>query len=186
VVDAKKAEEDAERLLKGQFGMDDLLTQLRTLQKMGPLSDVLGKLPMFGSLAEQVDDRELTKVEAMIHSMTPAERVRPEVIDKSRAARIARGSGHKSKEVTDLVARFSQMQELMGSLGGGGLLSKIPGMGRLAGSGGAGIGQVDPNALLAAGAGDRRMHRTTQTKRRSQQKRKRKQARKSRRKGRKK
>jgi signal recognition particle subunit SRP54 len=155
-------------------------------EKMGPLSDVLGKLPMFGSLAEQVDERELTKVEAMIHSMTPGERVRPEVIDKSRAARIARGSGHKSKEVTDLIARFSQMREMMGSLGRGGLLSKIPGMGRLAGSGAAGTGDLDPNALLAAGAGNRRMRRTTQAKRRSQQKRKRKQARKSRRKGRKK
>jgi signal recognition particle subunit SRP54 len=186
VVDAKQAEEDAERLLKGQFGMDDLLTQLRTIQKMGPLSDVLGKLPMFGSLADQVDERELTKVEAMIHSMTPGERVRPEVIDKSRAARIARGSGRKSREVTDLIARFSQMRELMGSLGGGGLLSKIPGMGRLAGSGAAGIGDLDPSALLAAGGGSRRMGRTTQAKRRSQQKRKRKQARKSRRKGRRK
>jgi len=186
VVDEKQAEEDAERLLRGQFGMDDLLTQLRTLQKMGPLSDVLGKLPMFGSLADQVDERELTKVGAMIHSMTPGERTRPDVIDKSRAARIARGSGHKTKEVTDLVDRFSQMREMMASLGGGGLLSKIPGMGRLAGSGGAGIGDLDPNALLAAGAGNRRMRRSSQAKQRSQQKRKRKQARKSRRKGRKK
>ena len=187
VVDAKQAEEDAERLLKGQFGMDDLLTQLRTIQKMGPLSDVLGKLPMFGSLADQVDERELTKVEAMIHSMTPGERTRPEVIDKSRAARIARGSGRKSKEVTDLVGRFSQMREMMGSLGRGGLLSKIPGMGRLAGSGGAGIGDLDPGALLAAGGGgNRRLRRSSQAKQRSQQKRKRKQARKSRRKGRKK
>jgi signal recognition particle subunit SRP54 len=186
VVDTKKAEEDAERLLKGQFGMDDLLTQLRTIQKMGPLSDVLGKLPMFGSLADQVDEKELTKVEAMIQSMTPGERTQPEVIDKSRAARIGRGSGHKSKEVTDLVSRFSQMRDLMGSLGGGGLLSKIPGMGRLAGSGGAGLGDLDPSALLAAGGGNRRLRRSTQAKQKTQQKRKRKQARKSRRKGRKK
>jgi signal recognition particle subunit SRP54 len=187
VVDSKKAEEDAERLLKGQFGMDDLLTQLRTIQKMGPLSDVLAKLPMFGSLADQVDERELVKVEAMIHSMTPGERTRPEVIDKSRASRIARGSGHKSKEVTDLIARFSQMREMMSSLGGSGLLSKIPGMGRLAGSGAAGIGGLDPGALLAAGGGgNRRLRRTSQAKQRSQQKRKRKQARKARRKGRKK
>jgi len=186
VVDAEQAEKDAERLLKGRFGMDDLLTQLRTIQKMGPVSDVLGKLPMFGSLADQVDDRELTKVEAMIHSMTQGERVRPEIIDKSRASRIARGSGHKTKEVTDLVARFSQMREMMASLGGGGLLSKIPGMGKLAGSGAGGIGELDPSALLAAGGGSRQMRRASQSKRRSQQKRKRKQARKSRRKGRKK
>jgi signal recognition particle subunit SRP54 len=118
--------------------------------------------------------------------MTPGERTRPELIDKSRAARIARGSGRKSKEVTDLVDRFSQMREMMGSLGKGGLLSKIPGMGRLAGSGGAGIGDLDPGALLGAGPGNRRMRRSSQAKQRSQQKRKRKQARKSRRKGRKK
>jgi signal recognition particle subunit SRP54 len=187
VVDAKQAEEDAERLLRGRFGMDDLLKQLRTIQKMGPLSDVLGKLPLFGSLADQVDERELRRVEAIIHSMTPAERSRPELIDKSRAGRIARGSGHRTKEVTDLVARFSQMRELLGSLGGGGLLSRIPGLGRLAGAGAAGLGDLDPSALLAAGGGgNRRLRRAGQAKHRSQQKRKRKEARKSRRKGRKK
>jgi signal recognition particle subunit SRP54 len=187
VVDAKQAEEDAERLLRGRFGMDDLLKQLRTIQKMGPLSEVLGKLPMFGSLAEQVDERELGKVEAIIHSMTPAERSRPELIDKSRAGRIARGSGRRSKEVTELVTRFSQMREMMGSLGGGGLLSKIPGIGRLAGGGAAGLGDLDPSALLAAGGGgNRRLRRAGQAKHRSQQKRKRKEARKSRRKGRRK
>jgi signal recognition particle subunit SRP54 len=136
--------------------MDDLLKQLRTIQKMGPLSEVLGKLPMFGSLAEQVDERELGKVEAIIHSMTRAERSRPELIDKSRAARIARGSGRRSKEVTDLVTRFSQMREMMGSLGGGGLRSKLPGIGRLAGGGAAGLGALDPSALRRRRRGNRR------------------------------
>jgi signal recognition particle subunit SRP54 len=185
VVDAKKAEEDAERLLKGQFGMDDLLTQLRTIQKMGPLRDVLGKLPMFGSVAEQVDERELTKVEAMIQSMTVAERNRPELIDKSRAARIARGSGRRPREVTDLIGRFGQMREMMASLGGsGGLLSKVPGMGRLAGAGGP--ADLDPGALLGGGGGNRKLRRKSEARTRSAAKRKRKQAKKSRRKGRRK
>jgi len=96
VVDEKEAEADAERLLRGRFGLDDLLKQLRTIQKMGPLRDVFAKLPMFGSIAEQVDERELGRVEALIQSMTPAERARPAIIDKSRTSRIARGSGRRT------------------------------------------------------------------------------------------
>jgi signal recognition particle subunit SRP54 len=184
VVDTRKAEEDAERLLRGRFGMDDLLTQLRTIQKMGPLREVMAKLPMFGNLAEQVDERELTKVEAMIQSMTPAERSRPELIDKSRAGRIARGSGRRPKEVVDLVGRFGQMREMMGSLGGGGgLLSRVPGLGRLAGAGGPAL---DPAALLSAGAANRALRRRDTARGKSQAKRKRKQAKQARRKGRKK
>ena len=182
VVDEKQAEEDAERILGGRFTMDDLLTQLRTLQKMGPLRDVLGKLPMFGSMAEQVDEREMVKVQAMIHSMTRSERSEPGLIDKSRARRIAQGSGRRQKEIFDLVQRFSQMREIMGSLGsGGGLLGKVPGLGRLAGAGGPGL---DPAALLGPGGRSRAAPRQATSQQRQQQKRKRKQARKDRRKGR--
>ena len=184
VADAEQAEKDAERILKGQFTMDDLLTQLRTIQKLGPLREVFAKMPMFGSMADKVDERELTKVESMIQSMTRGERSRPDVIDKSRAQRIADGSGRRPKEVHDLVDRFGQMRQLMGSLGErGGLLSKVPGMGRLAGRAGA-PADFDPAALMAEGpTGPGRRARARQ---RSQQKRKRKQARKDRRKGRRK
>jgi signal recognition particle subunit SRP54 len=183
VVDEQQAEEDAEKLLSGQFGLDDLLTQLKTIQKLGPLRDVVAKLPMFGNLAEQVDERELVKVEAMIGSMTPQERARPELIEKGRASRIALGSGRKPKEVYDLVKRFDQMRAVMAQLGGGGLMSKIPGMGRLAGAGTP--PGMDPTALL--GGGDGAGGRSGATKRRTSdaaRKRKRKQARKSRKKGR--
>ncbi|MCP3984911.1 MAG: signal recognition particle protein [bacterium] len=186
VVDTQKAEEDAERILKGQFGMDDLLTQLKTIQKMGPLKDVMGKLPMFGEMADQVDERELTKVESMIQSMTIDERLKPAVIDKSRAQRIARGSGRAAKDVTDLIARFSQMRKMMASLGsGGGLLSKIPGLGKLSGAGMP--GDIDPAALMGGMPGmpgGNRKTRRAQNK--GQNKRKRKSARAARRKGRKK
>jgi signal recognition particle subunit SRP54 len=189
VVDAKQAEEDAERILQGQFGMDDLLTQLRTIQKMGPLRDVLGKLPMFGDLAEQVDPKELTRVEAMIQSMTKKERADPDLIDKSRAQRIGRGSGHTAKNVTALVGRFGQMRQMMGALGGGGgggLLGRIPGMGQLAGAGGAGdLSGFDPAAMMGGG-GNRSGRRVNEAKRRSAAKKKRKSSRASRRKGRKK
>ena len=149
VVDEEQAEEDAERILKGQFTLDDLVTQLKTIQKLGPLREVFAKMPMFGDMADKVDERELVKVEAMIGSMTRAERKRPDVIDGSRASRIARGSGHKQKEVSDLVKRFYQMRDMMAQLGSNpGLLGKIPGMGKLAGAGG-----MDPQALMAAGGG---------------------------------
>ncbi len=179
VVDQQEAEEDATRLLRGQFGLEDLLKQLRLIQRMGPLREVFAKLPGVGGLADQIDERELVKVESLIRSMTPAERARPETIDKSRASRIARGSGRRSRDVRELVERFSQMRQMMGALGSGGLLSRIPGLGRLAPGGG-----VDPSALLSGAplpaAGPRESAR-----RRARQKEKRKQARKARKRNRK-
>ena len=179
VVDEKEAEEDAERLLRGRFGLDDLLKQLRTIQKMGSLKDVFAKLPMFGSLAEQVDERELGRVEALIQSMTPGERAKPEIIGKSRMSRIAKGSGRRSKDVHQLLGRFTQMREMMSKIGSGGLLGKIPGLGKTAGAGG-----FDPTALLAGPADKPGKGRREAAGSRGQQKGKRKQARKARRKNR--
>jgi len=116
----------------------------------------------------------------MIQSMTRSERQKPDLIDKSRASRIARGSGRKPKDVLDLVGRFSQMRQMMGALGGGaggGLLSGMPGMG-------GGLGAMDPAAMM--GGGNRQLRRQDASKRKSQQKAKRKQARSARRKGRRK
>ncbi len=183
VVDEKEAEADAARLLKGKFGLDDLLKQLKMIQKMGPLREVFAKMPMFGSLADQVEESELVRVESLIRSMTPDERSRPEIIDKSRASRIARGSGRRSQDVRDLIQRFGQMRDMMSALGsgGGGLLSRIPGMGKLAGV----PEGLDPTALLGggpvAGAG---LSRREDARRRARQKGKRKQARKARKKNR--
>jgi len=182
VVDEKEAEADAERLLKGKFGLDDLLKQLKTIQKLGPLRDVVAKLPMMGDLAEQVEESQLKQVESLIHSMTPAERKQPDLIDKSRARRIARGSGRRSSDVRELQKRFEQMREMMSALGsGGGMLSKLPGMGQLAGAGGAGL---DPSALLGGGGGAVPSRRSLE-KQRDRQRSKRKQARKARKKNRK-
>jgi signal recognition particle subunit SRP54 len=183
--EAEQAEADAERILRGRFGMDDLLAQLRILQRMGPLRDVMAKLPGFGKLAEQVDEGELGKVEAMIQSMTPDERARPDAIDRSRASRIARGSGRQQSEVTDLVKRFTQMRELMAGLGGGGgagLLSRVPGLGRLAPSGG-----LDPSMLAGLGGPTgrgRSISASAEARRRQAARKKRKDARKARTKGR--
>jgi signal recognition particle subunit SRP54 len=194
VVDQKQAEEDAARLLKGQFGMDDLLSQLRMIGKLGPLKDVLGKLPMFGELAEHVDERELGRTAALIQSMTRAERQRPELIDDSRAARIARGSGRQKHEVVELLKRFRQMREMMSMLGGamgggGGLLSRVPGLGKLAGAGGtpglaAGMPPgFDPMAMMGA-MGNRQMRRQAKALDRAAAKKKRKAEKNARKKGR--
>jgi signal recognition particle subunit SRP54 len=190
VVDAREAEADAERMLKGHFGLDDLLKQLRAIRKLGPLRDVVAKLPMMGGLAEQVEDSELVRTEAMIRSMTPEERRRPEIIDKSRATRIAKGSGRRSKDVRELITRFEQMREMMSMLGAkGGLLSRLGGFGRLAGAGAGpgglgGLGGLDPSALLGGGGGAVAVRRDS-AKQKSRKADKRKQARKARKKNRK-
>ncbi|MEE8581489.1 MAG: signal recognition particle receptor subunit alpha [Myxococcota bacterium] len=183
VVDERQAEADAERLLKGQFNLEDLLGQLKTVQKLGPMREVLSKLPMGGALSEQVDEGETIRVEALIHSMTPQERAHPELIDKSRASRIANGSGRRPKDVHNLVERFGQMRQLMASLGsGGGLLSGLPGMGKLAAPG---MARMDPAALLAgAGAPGARSAPLRARNSEARRKRKRKQARKDRKKSR--
>jgi signal recognition particle subunit SRP54 len=174
VVDQQEAEADAERLLRGHFGLEDLLKQLRTIQRMGPLREVFAKLPGIGGLAEQVDERELVKVESLIRSMTPGERARPETIDKSRAARIARGSGRRSRDVRELVERFVQMRGLLGAMGSGGLLSRIPGLGRLAPA------AAGAPAALLPGSPPPGASARDSARRRARQKEKRKQARKAR------
>ncbi|MEE2673438.1 MAG: signal recognition particle protein [Myxococcota bacterium] len=188
VVDEKQAEADAERLLKGQFTLDDLVTQLKTISKMGSLKEVLGKLPGMGSMAEQVDETELGRVQSLIHSMTPQERREPDLIDKSRAQRIAGGSGRQPKEVHQLVERFDQMKALLSAMGGsggkgllGGGMPSLPGMG----GGFAAAGDGDPMAMFAAPeSGGRARGRERARNTDNRKKSKRKQARKARRRGR--
>jgi signal recognition particle subunit SRP54 len=138
VVDEKKAEEDAERMLKGQFTLLDFLKQIQSIKKMGPLQDLVEKLPFMQQMNNNVsvDDRELIKVEAIINSMTAEERTRPDIIKESRKKRIARGSGSTTKQVTDLLKKFTTLRKMMKNMGRSGLLSKIssglsgiPGMG---------------------------------------------------------
>jgi len=138
VVDEEKAEADAHRMLQGQFTLDDFLEQVGTIQKMGPLQDVLEKLPFFAdSVPEgfQIDDRELARQTAIVHSMTKQERRQPELFQKQpgRLRRVAKGSGRQDKEVAELLQRFAFMKQMMGGIGQqAGMLSKIPGMKQLA------------------------------------------------------
>jgi len=135
VVDEKKAEEDATRMLSGQFSLLDFLEQIKMIRKMGSLKDLMDKLPMFpDGMPEDmnVDDSALTRIEAVINSMTPKERTRPDLIEKSRTARIAKGSGTDENAVRDLLQRFGAMKDIMGKVGKNpGLLGRIPGFKQL-------------------------------------------------------
>ena len=122
VVDEKKAEEDAEKLLRGDFTYNDFLKQLKVMKKMGSLTDLIAKLPLgqFGiPQGMQVDDRELMRVEAVINSMTVFEREHPDCLNESRVARISKGCGQPRNKVSELMGRFNTMRGLMRNLGSG-------------------------------------------------------------------
>ncbi len=139
VVDTDKAEKDAEKMLSGDFGLDDFLEQIKTLKKMGSLRDVMEKLPFFADMmadGAQFDEKALGRIEAMINSMTPGERKAPSIINARRARRIALGSGHQPRDIQDLLKRYDVMRQMMSRIGQTpGLLAKLPGfsqMGQLA------------------------------------------------------
>ncbi|MEK6607348.1 MAG: signal recognition particle protein [Myxococcota bacterium] len=149
VVEEEQAAEDAVRMLRGKFDMNDFLEQIRVLKKMsgGGLGEVIEKMGLFPDGMPQgmnVDDRELGKMEAIIRSMTPAERARPEMFftagafegrrrreefDLARVKRVARGSGRKEAEIREMLTKFKTMKQMMMTLGAQtGLLGKIPGL----------------------------------------------------------
>jgi signal recognition particle subunit SRP54 len=122
--DEQKAK--AERIvLEGQFTLEDFLEQMQQVKKMGSLSNLVGMMPGLPKEVRkaQIDDREIVKIEAIIQSMTPAERQNPNVIKASHRTRIANGSGTTTADVNQLLKQFKQVQQMMkgfgGSLGGG-------------------------------------------------------------------
>jgi signal recognition particle subunit SRP54 len=124
VSDADEAAELERKIRKNQFTLEDFLKQMRQIRKMGPLQNVLGMMPGMGSAMKQLrqvkmDDGDLDRLEAIILSMTPAERATPELIDGSRRKRIAKGSGTTVQAVNQLVKQFAQMKKMMASLARG-------------------------------------------------------------------
>jgi signal recognition particle subunit SRP54 len=113
--EADQAEQAAAKLMEGQFTLDDFLEQLQQLKKMGPLSGVLGMMPGIPKELKDADvgDDQLKPIEAIIRSMTPDERARPQLINGSRRNRIADGSGTSSGDVNRLVKQFGEMQKMM-------------------------------------------------------------------------
>ena len=134
-VDHKEAEKLAKKLKKGQgFDLEDFRTQLRQMKKMGGIASLMDKLPGVSSIPKnvknQVDDRELVRLEAIINSMTPGERRKPEIIKGSRKRRIAAGCGLQIQDVNRLLKQFNQMQKMMKKMSGkGGLAKMMRGMG---------------------------------------------------------
>jgi signal recognition particle subunit SRP54 len=128
--DETQAADLERKLRRNEFGFDDFLDQLKTIRRMGPLTNVLGMIPGFAGAqlkGLKVDERELDRIQAIILSMTPEERTRPELIKGSRRLRIARGSGANVQQVNQLVKQFGQMRKVMKQVGRG----KMPDIGAL-------------------------------------------------------
>jgi len=129
--------ESAGRMLSGTFTLDDFLAQLNQVRKMGSLGGIMKLMPgvtkEMRSAANNVDEGELNRVEAIIRSMTPRERRDPNIIDGSRRSRIAGGSGTTANAVNQLLKQFTEMRKMMRQMSGGGMPSLPGGMGRMAG-----------------------------------------------------
>jgi signal recognition particle subunit SRP54 len=165
-MDRDTIEKSATRLMEGRFTLDDFLDQLRQVKKMGSLGGVLKLLPGMNKevreAANQIDDGEISRVEAIVCSMTRRERNDPSVVDGSRRVRIARGSGTSTQEVNALLKQFKEMQKMMRGFASGGM-GGLPQMGKLGGLFGGRKGALEAmgaledadalSGLLGAGSG---------------------------------
>jgi signal recognition particle subunit SRP54 len=128
------AEDDArrmeEKLRGGSLTLEDFMDQMRQVRKMGPISQLLGMLPGVGGALKgvDIDEGRLDRIEAIISSMTPEERRKPDIINGSRRRRIAAGSGTSVQEVNQILSQFKQMKKLMKQFGKGGRMPSLPGM----------------------------------------------------------
>ena len=137
-LDAEEAEKMAKKAMSGELTLDDFLSQLQQVRKLGSMKKVLGMIPGMAQMRDQLenfDEREVNRVEAIVRSMTPAERADVSILNGSRRARIARGSGVTVAEVNNLVKRFEAAKAMMGQMGQMGP-GGMPGMGSMPGSGG--------------------------------------------------
>ena len=135
--DEAEARQVAEKIASDQFTLDDFLKQMQQLRGAGSLKKMMGMLPGMGKMREQLenfDEREIIRTEAIIQSMTPAERQNPKLLNGSRRLRIAKGSGMTVTDVNSLVQRFEQAAKMMKTVARGGV-PQIPGMGPMPGMG---------------------------------------------------
>ena len=125
-LDEKKADEMLTKMKQNSFDMNDLLEQMHQIRNMGSMKQVLSMLPGVGNKIKDmnIDDKQLTYIEAMITSMTKEEREKPSVINPSRKRRIAAGSGRKVEDVNRLLKQFEQMQKMMKQFSGKGTKGK--------------------------------------------------------------
>jgi len=128
--DLKKAQEMEEKMRKAEFTLEDFLGQMEQMRKMGDLKDLLSMVPGAGKHFKDVqfDEKEISRLQAIIQSMTPEERRRPEIIGSSRKQRIARGSGVQVQSVNRLLSQFDQAKKLMKKMSGMGGGMGLPGV----------------------------------------------------------
>ncbi len=123
-MDQEEAQRAGQKLLEGDFNLDDFLKQMQQIKKLGPIGQLLEMIPGMNKMAQDVDlssaEGELKRIEAIIRSMTPEERRNPRLLKASRKRRIASGSGTTVQDVNILLRQFRDMQEMMKSLGRGG------------------------------------------------------------------
>ncbi|MDH5191603.1 MAG: signal recognition particle protein [Gammaproteobacteria bacterium] len=129
-VDVKQAEKMAKKLKKGKgFDLEDFRDQLRQMKNMGGVGAIMDKLPGMGNIPQaaksQVNDKEFVRMEAIINSMTPGERRKPDIIKGSRKRRIAAGSGVQVQDINRMLKQFAQMQKMMKKMSKGGGLAKM-------------------------------------------------------------
>jgi signal recognition particle subunit SRP54 len=130
--DEKQSARMAEKMRKASFTLEDMLEQMEQVQKMGPLGNIIEMIPGIGGMARQaqasIDRGDLRRVEAIIRSMTPAERRDPAILNGSRRRRIAQGSGTRLQDVNQLVKQFGELQKMMKQMTGGRFARRMPGM----------------------------------------------------------
>src|SRR6202035_3806260 len=123
-IDHKQAEEMQRKLIEDDFTLGDFRDQMRQLRKLGPLDSILGMMPQLGPLKDlknaKVDDKEITRLIAIVDSMTPKERANHMMINGARRRRIAKGSGTSVQEVNNLLKQYTQARKMMKSFTGGG------------------------------------------------------------------
>ena len=137
-MDADAVADTASRLMEGRLTLEDFLAQLQQVRKLGSLGGIMKLLPGVSKdmrqAADQIDDREVSRVEGIVRSMTPKERADPGIIDGSRRVRIARGSGVSTQDVNRLLKQFKEMQKMMKGMASGGMPA-MPGFGAPGGGG---------------------------------------------------
>lgn len=154
-IDEQSAMNAMSRMMSGEFNFNDFLSQMRMMQSLGPLEGLLGLLPGFGKIRKQLPDgaldpKRMKRMEAIVLSMTPAERANYKLLIPSRRRRIAKGSGCTEIEVNRFIKNFREMKEMMGGKGKMGGLMKA--MGKMKGGGAPGKGQMpDLSSLMGGG-----------------------------------
>ena len=126
-IDEKEAEKTAKKMMQGKFDLEDFLSTMKQMKKLGPLENLLKLIPgakKMGLNNIQIDPKQMAHVEAIVLSMTPKERRNPEIIKASRKTRIAKGSGTSVQEVNKLLQQFDQMKKMMKQVTNGNM--KLP------------------------------------------------------------